>query len=385
MGNATHIEVPMPLRTLTLALAAIVAFAAPSFAEEAESIETVGREFLGIMKERGFADARYQSITGSEESFAIKGFKGSKKDAIGGVTSFSIDSLTVEGLQPDDRWTRAQAVRADGIRLSAGKTDYDFGTIYANKAGILDIDGSRPSAAFATMILKAASVSVDGKTAFKADEAYASADKWIGEYGVPGRLDITVKGVISGGALSLISPDAGAAFGSGLVPAEVRVKSSLAEIRDELSLSAEVSAQGHGVWKAEATVVNFDKGLFQAWLDLDNPDDKRSPERQKKFDDTYAKERADIGIKSLAITLTGLDWLPKDIRLQIASSPYVAAASAVIGNSSSDSLKRALDAVVGGASTFELDGYTRAPVRIGDAQLGKADAFAPLMFRFSAK
>jgi hypothetical protein len=379
------IEALMLLRTITLALAASVAFSAPSFAEEAETIETVGQEFLGIMKERGFADARYQSIVGNEASFAIKGFKGSRKDSAGGATSFSIDSLTVEGLQPDDRWTRAEAVRADGVKFSSGKTEYDFGTIYANKAGILDIDGSRPSATFGAMILKAVSASFDGKAAFKADEAYASADKWVGEFGVPGRLDVTVKGAVSGGALAMFSPQVAAAFGDGLVPAEIRLKSSLADVRDELAVSAAISAQGRGTWKADATVVNFDKALFQAWLDLENPDDKRTPERQKKFDDAYAKEKADIGLKSLAVSLTGLDWVPKDVRTQLASSPYVTAASAVIGKSAANGLRQALDAFVGGASALAVDGYARVPVRIGDAQPGQPDVFAPLMFRFSAR
>lgn len=375
----------MLLRNTLLALAVSVAFASPAVSQQGETIETVAQEFLGIMKERGFADARYKSISGDEASFAITGFKGSKKTEAGLTTSFSIDSLTVDGLQPDDRWTRAEAVRADGVRLSSGQTVYEFGTIYANKAGILDIDGSRPSATFGTMILKGASVSFDGKAAFRLDEGYASADRWVGGYGVPGRLDLTVKGAASGAILASISPILATAVGGDLVPVEIRLKSSLADVRDELSVSAAVSAQSRGSWKASATLVNFDKGLFQSWFDLENPDEKRDAARQKKFDEAYAAERADIGLKSLSFSVEGLDWMTKGVRSQIASAPAVAAASALVGTTSANGLLRALDAVVAGASSFGLDGYARVPVKIGDAQMGKPEALEPLLFRFSAK
>lgn len=371
-------------RSAVLALAASTAFACPSFAQEGESIETVGREFLGIMKERGFADARYQSISGNEETFAIRGFQGRRKDSTG-ETSFSIDSLTVEGLQPDDRWTRAEAVRADGVKLSSGGSTYDFATIYANKAGILDIDGSRPSATFGTMILKGVAATRDGETVFRVDEGYAAADRWVGQYGVPGRLEVTAKGEVSGAALPFLPTSLAAAFGSDAVPVELRLKSSLADVRDELTVSADVATQGRGAWKAEATVVNFDKGLFQAWFDLENPDEKRSAERQKKFDDAYAKERADIGLKSLSVTLSGLGWIPSDVRAEIASSPYVQAASILVGKSAAAGLQQAVSAFAAGAQAFGAEGYARVPVRLGDAVEVGPDSLAPLLFRFSAK
>lgn len=372
-------------RSAVLALAASAAFAQPTLAQEGESIETVGREFLGIMKERGFSDARYQSISGNEATFAIKGFQGRRKDSSGDEASFSIDSLTVEGLQPDDRWTRAEAVRADGVKLTSGGTTYDFATIYANKAGILDIDGSRPSATFGTMIVKGVAASRDGSTVFRIDEGYAAADRWVGEFGVPGRLDVTAKGAISGAALPFLSSSLASAFGSGAVPAELRLKSSLADVRDELTLSADLATQGRGSWAAEATVVNFDKGLFQAWFDLENPDEERSADRQKKFDDAYAKERGDVGLKSLSVTFAGLGWVPSDVRAQIASSPYVQAAAVLLGKSAAAGLQQAVSAFAADAQSLGAEGYARVPVRLGDAAEGRPDVLAPLLFRFSAK
>lgn len=375
----------MILRRTVLALAAAVAIAAPAAAQEAETIETVAQEFLGIMKGRGFADARYQSISGTAENFAIRGFKGSRKDSSGTATSFSIDVLTVEGLQPDDRWTRAEAVRADGVRFAAGATKYEFGTIYANKAGILDIDGSRPSATFGTMILKAVAASTDGAPTLRIDEAYAAADRWVGEFGVPGRLDLTIKGAASAGALPFLPSGVAVAFGNQLVPSEVRLKTSLADVRDELSVAALVKTEGRGSWQVEGTVVNFDKGLFQSWLDLENPDDERTAERQRRYEEDFAKERADIGLKALNVTFSGLDWIPADVRARIASSPYIGAVSALVGASSASGLQAALETFAKGASSFTADGYARAPVRIGDAASGKPEVFAPLLFRFSAK
>lgn len=353
----------MSLRTFSAIFATSICLSSAVHAQEVENIDTVGREFLGIMKQKGYSDARYDSILGDETAFEIKGFKGSKKTADGKSASFSIAVLNVQGLVPDDRWTRAEAVRADGVRLASGETVYEFGTIYANKAGIRDVDSAKPSITFGTMILKDAGLSEGPKKLLSASDVYASADRWVNDYGVPGKLDLTLKGAFVPSLLSSFAvPLMG---GDDLVVGELALKTSLSSTRDEMSLTSKFAAHGKGAYTLEAILTDFDRGLFQSWFDLDNPDDDRTAEKQKEYQEAFDKEFATVGIKSFDIKLFDMEWAAGDSAKALGAIA-VNVLPTLVDPASSKSLIAGLTAFAANPTSFSVSAISRAGVKFGN-------------------
>jgi hypothetical protein len=358
--------------TLTLALAGGIAHA-----QEEGGLDVVRRELLGILQENGWKDARIDQLSGSEELFEIRGLKASRKGAYGKPESVEIGALTVEGIQPDDRWTRAESLRADGVKVVVGGNAVDIGVLYAKKPGVLDIDIGRPSAAFENVVLSKASWSRDGQPLAVLDEVYVSADRWIGRYGVPGKLDLTAKGKIS--PLFPVLAMLGVAGESAMISGEFGLKTSVSSSRDEMNASASF-ASAQSSWAAAAVLTEFDTSLFRAWFDRDNPEEDRSPEVSRTYAEAFDREVSQIALKSFEVRGKGDG---------AASGPIVAAVSAglsawlpgLAGLAAAPALLDAVKAFSLSPKSFYLSAFARDPVPIAEIVSAKGEPLAKFLYK----
>ncbi|NTF17050.1 hypothetical protein G6L37_01230 [Agrobacterium rubi] len=288
----------MFLRKYAAALAMSAITASPVVAQEdgPETIESVGQEFIGVLRENGWKDARYSGIRGDGALFEITGVVGSRKAADGSAEALKISKLTVEGIDPGDRWIRAESVRLDGLQVVVAGNEVLIGAIYAKKPGLLDIDLGRPTAAFDNAIVTDVSWKRGGLALAEFSQMYMSGDRWIGEFGVPGRLDVTAKGSLSANALPFV-PEA---LASGVLSGDFSFKTSVSTTRDELTVAGGLSGAA-GSWAVTAMFTEFDNGLFRAWFDRENFDEKRSEEASRTFAAAFDKELAEVGLKSFEI------------------------------------------------------------------------------------
>lgn len=364
---------------IAAATLAFVMAGGPAQSQEEGGLDEIRSELLGILQENGWKDARIYQLSGSEELFEIKGLKASRKGADGSPESVEIGSLTVEGVQPDDRWIRAESLRADGVKLVLAGNAIDIGVIYSKKPGLLDIDIGRPSGTFENVIVSKVSWSRDGHTIAALDEVYASADRWIGAYGVPGRLDLTAKGGIS--PLFPFLSMLGASQGSGMISGEFGLKTSVSSSRGELSAAASF-ASAQSAWAASAILTEFDTALFRAWFDRDNPEEDRSAEVSKSYADAFDKEVAQIGLKSFEVRGKGDG---------VAGGPIVAAVSAglaawipgVAGPSASPVLLDAVKTFATSPKSFSMSAFARYPVPVADIVAGKGEPLSKFIFKAS--
>lgn len=360
--------------------AATLAFAmtgGSAHSQEEGGLDEVRREILGILQENGWKDARLGQLSGSEELFEIKGLTASRKGADGRQESVEIGSLTVEGIQPDDRWIRAESLRADGVKLVLAGNAIDIEVIYSKKPGLLDIDIGRPSGTFENIIVSKVSWHRDGQTVAALDEVYASADRWIGKYGVPGRLDLTAKGGVSPlfPFLSLL----GAAQGSGMVSGEFGLKASVSSSRDELNASA-FFASWQDTWAASAVLTEFDTGLFRAWFDRDNPEEDRSIEVAKTYADAFDKEFAQIGLKSFEVRGKG-DGVAGGPILSAVSSGLAVWLPGIAGPVATPVLLDAVKAFSSSPKSFYLSAFARNAVPVIDIATSNGEPLAKFIYK----
>lgn len=369
----------MRARVFAAAALAFAVAGGSAQSQEEGGLGEIQSQLLGILQENGWKDARIDQLSGTEELFEVKGLKATRKGADGRTEMVEIGSLTVEGIQPEDRWTRAESLRADGVKLVLGGNAIDIGVIYSKKPGILDIDVGRPSGAFDSVILSKAAWSRDGKPIAALDEVYVSADRWIGKYGVPGRLDLTAKGGIS--PLFPFLSILGVAQGSGMVSGEFGLKTSVSSSRGELNASASF-ASGQDAWVASAVLTEFDTALFRAWFDRDNPEEDRSAEVSKSYADAFDKELAQIGLKSFEVRGKGDG---------VAGGPIVSAVSAglaawlpgIAGPTAAPALVDAVKAFSASPKSFSLSAFVRDPVPVSDIVAGKDQPLAKFLFKTS--
>lgn len=286
--------------TTALLLTSVLVVSANAQEEGPESTETVGLEFIGVLKQNGWADARYASIRGDGALFEIQGVEGTRRGADGSKELIGIEKLTVEGLDPGTRWIRAESIRIDGLKTVVGGNEVSIDTIYAQKPGLLDIDLGRPTAAFDNAVVTGLSWSRGGSDLLDFSEVYLSGSRWVGEFGVPGRLDVVAKGFAS----SAIFPFIPAAVAAGSAIGEFQLKTSLSSTRDELSIGLSYS-DGATSWTGSANFTEVDNGLFRAWFDLENFDEERSEETQKAYVDAFAAEYADVALRSFEVSIKG--------------------------------------------------------------------------------
>ncbi len=347
--------------------------------EEGGGLDVVRREIIGILQENGWKDARIDQLSGSEELFEIRGLRASRKGADGRSELVEIGVLTVEGILPEDRWTRAESIRADDVKIVLSGNSVDIGILYAKKPGVLDVDIGRPSAAFDNVILSNASWSLDGKPLANFREIYVNADRWIGRYGVPGRLDLTAKGELS--PLFPVLSMLGVAQESGMISGDFALRTSVSSSRDELNASASFSA-GQSAWAVSAVLTEFDTGLFRAWFDRDNPEEDRSPETSKTYAEAFEKEALEIGLRSFDVrgkgdgaavgsvfpaVVAGLSmWLP-----------------VVAGPTASSSLLDAVKSFNEAPKSFSLSAFARNPVPVVDIVTAKDQPLAKFLFKTS--
>lgn len=365
--------------------ASVIAAATLAFVMAGESahsqdeggLNEIRSELLGILQENGWKDVRIDQLNGSEELFEVKGLKASRKGVDGGPESMEIGSLTVEGVQPDDRWIRAESLRADGVRLVLAGNAIDIGVIYSKKPGLLDIDIGRPSGVFENVIVSKVSWSRDGQPIAALDEVYASADRWIGAYGVPGRLDLTAKGGISPlfPFLSLL----GAAHGSGMISGEFGLKTSISSSRGELSAAASF-ASAQSAWAVSAILTEFDTALFRTWFDRDNPEEDRSAEVSKSYADAFGKEVAQIGLKSFEVRGKGGGVAGGPIITAVSTS-LAAWIPGVVGPSASPALLDAVKTFSTAPKSFNLSAVARNPVPVADIVAGKGEPLSSFIFK----
>lgn len=281
-------------------ISVVVSSAAHAQEEGPETLERVGQEFVGVLKQNGWKDARYASIRGDGALFEIQGVKGSRRSADGSAETLEVGRLTIEAIDPGDRWVRAESVRIDGLRALVGGEKVEIGTIYAKKPGLLDVDLGRPAAAFDNAVLTDVSWSRGGRLLVALSQVYLSGDRWIGEFGIPGRLDVAAKGTVSAGVLPFLpQPLAGASL-----TGDFSFKTSVASMRDELTLASAFS-DGAGSWAASAVFTEFDTGLFRAWFDKENFNEDRSAETSRTYAEAFERELADIGLKSFEFAAKG--------------------------------------------------------------------------------
>jgi hypothetical protein len=362
--------------TLTLAIAGGAAHAQE---QEEGGLDVVRRELIGILQENGWKDARIDQLSGSEELFEIRGLKASRKGADGRPESVDIGTLTVEGIQPEDRWTRAESIRADGVKVVLAGNAIDIGVIYAKKPGVLDIDIGRPSAAFDNVILSKASWSRDGQPLANLDEVYVSAGRWIGTYGVPGRMDLTAKGQISP-ALPILAM-LGVAPGSAMVSGEFGLKTSVSSSRDELNAAASF-ASGRTSWAASAVLTEFDTALFRAWFDRDNPEEDRSPEVSKSYAEAFDREVAQIGLKSFEVRGKSDASLGGPVASAI-SAGLTAWLPAAAGPAAAPALLDAVKALSGSPKSFGLSALARDAVPVADILAAKGEPLAKFLYKIT--
>ena len=321
-------------RTATLVAAAVIASTAAPQAVLADGIDDVGTEFLAVMTGAGWKDARFASIRGTEDLFEIAGFVASSPEG----SRISVGKMTVKGLVPDDRWTRADSFRVDDLSLVRRGAEVRVGMIFADKAGVLDIDTPRRSLRFDTLVAKDASVSFSGRPLLSMPEIYASGARWIDTYGIPGSLAVNAKVSASPDLVSLATGSASAR------PVEGRldVVSRIDTMRSEARVSMKLDAGTGGSAALGLVFTEVGDPLFRAWYDLyDLPERKRSEEVQKGFAEAFMKKIGEIGLKGAdAEFVGGADaWTAQSAAVRLFSlAPWLrqernaaAAASALAG------------------------------------------------------
>jgi hypothetical protein len=342
---------------LYAAFVTLVVMGGNAHAEE-DGLDIVKREFLGIMKEHGWKDTRIGLLTGSEELFEIRDFTASRPGTDGKPEVIKIGVLTVDKLSPEERWTRAESLRAENVKIVVGGNEIDLGVIYSKKPGILDVDSSSPSLEFENLILSKALWVRGGVSFADIEQMYLSADNWVGGYGVPGRLDATVKG-------SVAMPGAS---GGVLLPGEFALKTNVSASRDELSVVAAYKMPGAS-WTASATLNNFDRNLFRTWFDRNNPEAERTPEDEKALEEAFAKEVGEVGLTKFEVKGNG-DGQVVD--------PLFATASTVaqlwlpkVAGGSTEALLNLFKIYAAKPEAFGVSGYARDGVPVVDILHGK--------------
>jgi hypothetical protein len=373
----------MRLRNVAaIAAVSILAGTVTASAQEEGGINEVGSQFLGIMKEYGWTDASYERIAGDESLFEIRGFKGSRKGADGKPESVSFSVLTVEGLDPGDRWLRAASMRADGLHVVTRGGDVSIATIYAKKPGLLDVDIGRPAATFEMVAVAGAKWSRDGAALADLSEVYLSGDRWVGEYGIPGKLDVTAKGAFSAAILSGV-PVLQALGGAGTVNGEFALKSSLSTTRDELTASASFST-GKEAWSVSSVLMDFDTALFKAWFDLKNPEQKRTDDDTRIHRDAFEHEVEQVGVKSFEIGARGGNGQPSPM-LSALGSGLAAWVPGAVSPETARAIVAAVQSFAKTPTSLSLSAYAVGGVPLNDILSGGTDGkpFAKFQYKVS--
>ena len=356
------------IRVAALAVFALASTGAPAQEEGPETLESVGQEFVGVLKQNGWKDARFGGISGDGALFEIRDIRGTRRGADGSAETLGIERLTVEGIDPGDRWIRAESLRLDGLKAVVAGSEISVGSIYASKPGIMDIDIGRPTAAFENAVVTDVEWMRGGSKLASFSEMYLNGDRWIGEFGVPGRLDVKARGSVSAAAV----PGLPAAIAAAVLSGEFTLKSSISSTRDELTAGLGY-ASSMSSWTASAVFTGFDNGLFRAWMDKENPDEERSEETRKSYEDAFWREAGEIGLKSFDVKVAANG-----------SEPLVGVMAELLPVVLPSALKdvaAAYAAFAANPEKFSVSGYSRQAVPLADLASEGGKGFSALSVR----
>jgi hypothetical protein len=275
---------------------------------EGNPVEMAETELLGILKSKGYADARIAQITATEDAIVIDGLTGSAPGS-----AFNLGRIEIKEIDAGYRWTRAKEVAFSNVNVTHGENVFHAEALLSTGFGILDIDSGQPGFAFDELAVVNGQWSRAGVSMATFPSLIAKGRQWKELYSIPATLDVKTSVTFSGNALlallgqtGLPIDSAGGSTSEEAYAAEVTGRLSSTTSSGALTASLQVSTDKLGSHKFETILGGVDDALLSSYFARGDENVTDDPEKLKALKTELDRHVDDISIRNAFYQGSGL-------------------------------------------------------------------------------
>lgn len=268
---------------------------------EEDPVEVVQGELLGLLKAKGFEDAKVQQIQANDDTIVIDGLSGSANDR-----AFKFGRIEIKGIDAGYRWTRASQVAFSNVDVTFGPDSFHAEALLTNGFGILDVDSAQPGFAFDELAVVNGQWKHAGAPLVGVSSLVAKGRQWKELYSIPATLDVKASMTFSGQALLVLLGQMSLPMGvepqqkaGGPYFADVTARLSSTTSSGLASASLAVKTDKLGSHKVETTLGGFDDGLLESYFARGDENVTGDQEKLKFLKAELNRQIADITVRTL--------------------------------------------------------------------------------------
>lgn len=268
---------------------------------EENPVEMVQTELLGLLKAKGFADAKVQRIQANDDTIVIDGLSGSANDR-----AFKFGRIEITGIDAGYRWTRASQVAFSNVDVTFGPDSFHAEALLSNGFGILDVDSGQPGFAFDELAVVNGQWKHADAPLVTVSSLVAKGRQWKELYSIPATLDVKASVTFSGQALLVLLGQMSLPMGAAPqmltgepYSADVTARLSSTTSSGLLSASLAVKTDKLGSHKIETTLGGFDDGLLESYFARGDENVTGDQEKLKFLKAELDRQIAAISVRTL--------------------------------------------------------------------------------------